>query len=333
MAAYELDFFGRIRSLNEQALETYLASAEALLSARISLISETANAYLIYLAELKLLHLAKETCSTQQETFSVIKRQFEVGSANQLAVAQAATAVESARVSIAQHTRQLAQVKNALVYLAGSSVDDLLNTDETIDSIRFMANLPVGLPSNLLLARPDIRQAEHRLKAANADIGAARAALYPTITLTGSYGLASDSLDGLFQSGARYAWNFTPSLTIPIFNRGKLKASLEVAKVNEKIAATQYEQTIQNAFREVADELAARETYQEQLAAQNALVAASSQAFRLSQARYNNGIDDFLTVLDSQRSLFSAKQGAVNIKQAYLANLVSLYKVLGGGQL
>ena len=333
LAAYELDFFGRVRSLNQQALESYLATEEALVSARISLIAETANAYLAYLADQKLLQLAEETRDTQQKTYKLIKKQFEVGSATQLDVAQAATAVESAKVSIAQYTRQLAQAKNALVYLAGGPVDDLLNSDETIDSIHFMANLPAGLPSDLLLARPDIRLAEHQLKAANADIGAARAALYPSIRLTGSFGLASDSLDGLFSSGARYAWNFTPSLTIPIFNRGKLKASLAVAEVNEKIAATQYEQAVQTAFREVADQLAARGTYQAQLDAQNALVAATGQAFELSQARYDNGIDDFLTVLDSQRSLFSAKQGAVSVKQAYLANLVSLYKVLGGGQL
>lgn len=333
LASYELDFFGRVRSLNEQALETYLATEEALVSTRISLIAETANAYLSYLADLKLLQLAKETRNTQQDTFNVVKRQFEVGSATQLDVAQAATAVESARVSIAQYTRQLAQDKNALVYLAGGAVDDLLNTGETIDSISFMNNLPVGLPSEVLLARPDIRQAEHQLKAANADIGAARAALYPTISLTGSFGLASDSLDGLVHSGAMYAWNFTPSVTIPIFNRGKLKASLAVAEVSEKIAAAQYEQAIQTAFREVADQLAARGTYQAQLDAQNALVAASGQAYELSQARYDNGIDDFLTVLDSQRSLFTAQQGAVSVKQAYLANLVSLYKVLGGGQL
>jgi len=333
LASYELDFFGRVRSLNEQALESYLATEEALVSARISLIAETANAYLSYLADQKLLQLARETRNTQQETYDVIKRQFEVGSATQLDVAQAATAVESARVSLAQYTRQLAQDQNALIFLAGGPVGDLLGSADSIDSISFMTSLPAGLPSEVLLVRPDIRQAEHQLKAANADIGAARAALYPTISLTGSLGLASDSLDGLLHAGARYAWNFTPSLTIPIFNRGRLKASLAVAEVNEKIAAAQYEQAIQTAFREVADQLAARGTYQAQLDAQNALVAATGKAYELSRARYENGIDDFLTVLDSQRSLFSAQQGAVGVKQAYLANLVSLYKVLGGGQL
>ena len=333
MTAYELDFFGRVKSLNQQALETYLATEEAMISTRISLIAETANAYLSYLADRKLLQLARDTASTQQETYEVVKRQFDVGSANQLDVAQASTAVESARVSIAQYTRLVAQDKNALALLVGGSVDEVLNCDETIDNVLFMAELPAALPSQVLLARPDIQRAEHVLKAANADIGAARAALYPTISLTGSFGLASDSLDGLFQSGARYAWNFTPSLTIPIFNRGRLKASLEVAQVNEKIAATQYEQAVQSAFREVADQLAARGTYQSQLDAQNALVAATGQAYELSTARYDSGIDNFLTVLDSQRSLFAAQQGAVNVKKAFLVNLVSLYKVLGGGRL
>lgn len=333
LTSYELDFFGRVRSLNAQALENYLATEDALISARISLIAETAAAYLSYLADQKLLQLARETYETRQNSYEVIKLQFEVGSATQLSVAQAATTVESARVSIAQYTRQLAQDKNALVYLTGGSLDEALNSGETIDTILFMENLPAGLPSEVLLTRPDIRQAEHQLRAANADIGAARAALYPTISLTGSFGLASDSLDGLLHAGARYAWNFTPSLTIPIFNRGQLKASLAVAEVNEKIAATQYERAIQTAFREVADQLAARGTYQAQLDAQKALVAATGQAYELSRARYQNGIDDYLTVLDSQRSLFSAQQDIVGAKQAYLSNMVNLYKVLGGGQL
>lgn len=333
MTAYELDFFGRVKSLNQKALETYLATGEALANTRIALIAQTADAYLTYLADKKLLKLAKETCKAQEETYEVIKRQNEVGSANQLAVAQAATAVESAKVSIALYTRLTAQARNAIVLLAGIHGDDLLETHETIDNVQFMENLPQGLPSDVLMARPDIRQAEHRLKAANADIGAARAALYPAISLTGSFGLASDSLSSLFESGAAYAWNFTPSISIPIFNRGGLKASLDVAEVNEKIAVAEYETAIQTAFKEVADQLAARGTYRDQLAAQNALAAVSQKAYELSSARYKNGIDDFLMVLDSQRSLFSAEQQAVMVKQAYLSNLVTLYKVLGGGQL
>ncbi|SEA08762.1 outer membrane protein, multidrug efflux system [Desulfuromusa kysingii] len=333
LVSYELDFFGRVRSLNQSALETYLATEEALLSARISLIAETANAYLSLLADQKLLRLAQDNHAAQEETYRLVKRQFEVGAITRLDVAQAATAVENARVAIAQYSRQIAQDQNALVYLAGGDVSDLLSQEETIDTVMVIENLPAGLPSDLLLQRPDIRQAEHVLKSANADIGAARAALYPSISLTGSFGLASDSLDGLLQSGAMYAWNFTPSLTIPIFNRGKLKVSLAVAEVNEKMAATQYEQVIQAAFREVADQLAARRTYQLQLDAQNALVGATNEAYELSKTRYDNGLDNFLIVLDSQRSLFAAQQGATSIKYAYLSNLVNLYKVLGGSRL
>jgi outer membrane protein, multidrug efflux system len=333
MTAYELDFFGRVKSLNQAALETYLASEEAALNTRIALIAQTSEAYLAYLAYQKLLLLAKDTLAAHQATFAVVTLQYEVGSATQLDLAQAATSVESARVSIAQYTRLTAQAKNAIVLLAGSGVEDLLDKGETIDTVQYRNDIPTGLPSTILQARPDIKGAEHRLKAANADIGAARAALYPRISLTGSFGLASDSLSSLFSSGAAFAWNFAPAVSMPIFNRDGLNANLDAALASEKIAVAEYEAAVQTAFREVADQLAARGTFQYQLAAQSALVDASQQAYELSNARYQDGIDDFLTVLDSQRSLFAAQQDAVTVKQAYLSNLVSLYKVLGGGQL
>ncbi len=333
MTAYELDFFGRAKSLNQAALETYLSTEEAALNIRIALIAEVSDAYMSYLAYRKLLLLAKNTLEAQQATFTVVKLQYEVGSATQLDLAQAATSVESARVSIAQYTRLTAQAKNAIVLLAGAGVEDILDNSETIDTIQFMDNIPTGLPSTILLARPDIKAAEHRLKAANADIGAARAALYPAISLTGSFGVASDSLSSLFSSGAAFAWNFAPAVSIPIFNRDGLNANLDTALAGEKMAVAEYEADLQTAFREVADQLAARGTFQYQLAAQNALVDASQTAYELSNARYQDGIDNFLTVLDSQRSLFAAQQNAVTVKQAYLSNLVTLYKVLGGGQL
>jgi len=333
MTAYELDFFGRVTSLNQAALETYLATEEAALNTRIALIAEVSDAYMAYLAYTKLLLLTKETLTAQQATFSVVQQQYEIGSTAQLDLAQAMTSVESARVSIALYTRLTAQAKNAIVLLAGSGVEDILDNNETIDTIQFMDDIPPGLPATILLARPDIKRAEHRLKAANADIGAARAALYPSISLTGSFGLASDSLSALFASGAAYAWNFAPSVSIPIFNRDGLNANLDSALASEKMAVAEYEAALQTAFREVADQLAARGTFQYQLTAQNALVDASQSAFELSNARYQNGIDNFLTVLDSQRSLFSAQRDAVIVKQAYLSNLVTLYKVLGGGQL
>jgi multidrug efflux system outer membrane protein len=333
VTAYELDFFGRVKSLNQVALETYLATEEAAASTRIALIAQTADAYLALLADRKLLALAKDTFEAQQKTHDVIKNQYEVGSVTQLDLAQAKTAVESARVSIALYSRQMVQAENALTLLVGSPVKDLISASETIDDIRFMANLPAGLPSQVLLARPDIRAAEHRLKAANADIGAARAALYPSISLTGSLGVASQSLTSLFDVSDSLAWSFTPSLSIPIFNREGLKANLESATIGEKIAVSEYEGAAQTAFREVADQLAARKTYQEQLAAQEALVRATRETYDLSLARYENGVDDFLTVLDSQRALFAAEQGGITIRQAWLSNLINLYKVLGGGQL
>nr|WP_319490303.1 efflux transporter outer membrane subunit [uncultured Desulfobacter sp.] len=337
ITAYELDLFGRVRSLSQSALESYLATQEAASSTRIALVAQTADAYVSLLAQRKLLQLAQETYNAQKATYDVIKSQYDAGSTDQLALAQAATSTQSAKASIYQYKRLAAQAENALVYLAGSGVYDLIKTSEdpceSIDEIGFLGQLPAGLPSQILLARPDIQAAEHQLKAANADIGAARAALYPTISLTGSLGFAAEGLSYLFDPSRSLSWGFSPNLSIPIFNRGGLKASLDVANVNEKIAAAQYEGAIQTAFREVADQLAARKHYKGQLDAQNALVSATRKAYRLSKARYDNGVDDFLTVLDSQRSLFSAEQGAISLKQAYLSNLINLYKVMGGGKM
>ncbi len=332
MTAYELDFFGRVKSLNQGALESYLATEEAFYNTRIALISQIAQTYLGYLADKKLLQLAQDTHQVQEQTYEVVKRQFEIGAATRLDMTRALTSVENAKVSILQYTRLNAQAKNALAQLAGTRVEDLLDNKDTIDTIQLMGHLPEGVPSEILAARPDIRQAEHQLRAANADIGAARAALYPSIRLTGAFGLASERLSSLFDSGAAYAWNFTPSISIPIFNRGRLKATLETAEIDQKIAVSMYEGVIQQAFREVADQLAARGTYETQLNAQMALVKANREAYNLSSARYKGGIDDFLTVLDSQRSLFSAEQKAVTTRLDYLNNLILIYKTLGGGQ-
>ncbi len=337
ITAYELDFFGRVKSLSQSALESYLATREAASSTRIALVAQTAGAYVNLLAQKKLQHLAEETYKAQKSTYDVIKTQYDAGSTDQLALAQAATSAESAKASIYQYKRLAAQAENALVYLAGPGVYDFINAPETpsenIDDIGFLTRLPAGIPSRILLTRPDIQAAEHQLKAANADIGAARAAMYPFISLTGSFGFAAQGLSYLFDPSRSLSWGFSPNLSIPIFNREGLKASLDVATVGEKIAAAQYEGAIQTAFREVADQLAARKHYKGQLDAQNALVAATRNAYHLSRARYDNGVDDFLTVLDSQRALFSAEQGAIVLKQAYLSNLINLYKVMGGGKM
>ncbi|WP_321495187.1 efflux transporter outer membrane subunit [uncultured Desulfobacter sp.] len=337
VTAYELDLFGRVRSLSQNALETFLATREAASSTRIALVAQTADAYVNLLAQRKLQHLAQETYTAQKVTYDVIKSQYDAGSTDQLALAQAATSTESAKASIYRYKRLAAQAENALVYLAGSGVYDLIKpcetSLETIDNIGVLTQLPAGLPSRILLSRPDIQAAEHQLKAANASIGAARAALYPTISLTGSLGFASQGLSYLFDPSRSLSWTFSPNISIPIFSRGALNASLDSATVGEKIAAAQYEGAIQTAFREVADQLVARRHYKDELDAQNALVSATRQAYDLSKARYDNGIDDFLAVLDSQRSLFSAEQDAISLKQAYLSNLINLYKVMGGGKM
>lgn len=329
--SFELDFFGRVRSLNESALEKYFATQEAHDSAQIALIAEVANAYLTYQADRKLLALTNDTLAAQQESYDVIKKSFDMGIGSGLDVAQIETSLETARANQAQYIRRVAQDKNALTLLMGATVDDSVLDAEALDTVKIMQDLPVSLSSSVLLDRPDIRQAEHALKAANADIGAARAAFFPNISLTGSAGLASSSLGDLFTSGAGLAWSFIPQITLPIFEGGRNLANLDGAKANEKIAVAEYEKAIQVAFREVADELAARGTYTDQLQSQNALVAATQKSYDLSQARYKAGIDSHLSVLDSQRSLYQAQQNQIVVQQQRLSNLITLYKVLGGG--
>ncbi len=329
--AFELDLFGRVRSLNQSALEEYLATEEARDATQIALIAEVANAYLIHQADRKLLALTENTLSTQQQSYDLIKQSFDMGIGTQLDVAQAATLVETARANRAQYMRLVAQDKNALTLLMGANIDESILEAEGLDTVALMTDLPVGISSNVLLDRPDIRQAEHSLKAANANIGAARAAFFPTISLTGSAGMASESLSDLFASGSGLAWSFVPQLTLPIFSGGRNLANLDSAKANEKIAAAQYERAIQIAFREVADELAARGTYTDQLNAQRSLVAANQQSYDISQARYKQGIDSHLSVLDAQRELYTAQQNEIVVQQQRLSNLVTLYKTLGGG--
>ena len=329
--AFELDVFGRIRSLNEQALQQYLATDEARKAVQIALVAEVANAYLTLLADAKLLRLTEETLTAQQESFELIQRSFDAGIGSQLDVSQARTSVETARTNLAQYKRLVAQDKNALVLLVGTADIEIGSVNETLDDALILENLPSGLPSDVLLARPDVAQAEFTLKAANANIGAARAAFFPRISLTGSVGLASESLSDLFKSGSALAWSFAPQVTLPIFEGGRNVANLDAAKAQEKIAVAQYEKAIQTAFREVADELAARGTYGDQLQAQSALVAATQNAYDLSNLRYKQGVDSYLNVLDAQRSLYTAQQGEIQVQQQRLSNLVTLYKALGGG--
>jgi multidrug efflux system outer membrane protein len=327
-SSWELDFFGRIRSLGKRALEEYLATEQARRSAQIVLVSELANAYLTLAADRENLKLAQSTLESQQAAYKVIQRRFEVGITPELDLQQVQTRVDAARVDVARYTELAAKAENALNLLAGSMVPaDLL--PEELSVIKSLPDVAPGTSSEVLLRRPDILQAENLLKAANANIGAARAAFFPRISLTSAIGSASGDLSGLFKSGS-FVWNYAPQIVLPIFD-ARTWPALKVTKVDKEIAVAQYEKAIQAAFREVADALARRGTMGDQMAAQQSLVDASAKTYRLSNMRYEKGIDIYLNVLDAQRSLYTAQQGLIAIRLAKLANQVRLYAVLGGG--
>ena len=330
--AFELDLWGHIRNLDAQAQELYLASQEGQTTARIALIAEVANAALTLLSDRKLQALTEDTLNSRVKSLDLIERSFKLGVGSKLDVAQARGAVESARAAAIRYGRQVQLDQNALALLVGAPLDDkLLSSLGNLDSQHFIESLPVGLPSQVLLRRPDIIQAEHQLQAANANIGVARSAFFPTLSLTGSAGFGSSGLAGLFQAGSG-AWSVAPQIVAPIFDAGRNEANLDSAKANRQIAVATYEKAIQTAFREVSDGLASQGTLSEQLAAQAALVTATQDSTRLSQARYDKGIDSYLNVLDAQRSLYAAQQDLIAVQTARLSNLVGLYKALGGGR-
>ena len=331
VTAYELDLFGRVRSLSTRALNQFLATEEGRKAAQTSLIAEVANAYLTYLADSELLQLTANTLKTQQESFDLIKRSFDLGAKSQLEVSQSGTLVETARANRAQYQRQVEKDKNALTLLVGKVIDPELLKPESLSSVQLMEVLPVGIPSTVLLDRPDVRKSEYALKAENANIGAARGAFFPSISLTGSAGFASSSLTNLFVSGSSSVWSFSPQVNLPIFQGERLISNLKLAKTNRDIAIVQYEKTIQTAFREVADALVASATYTEQLHAQQALVKSSEQAYTILKARYAYGIDSYFVLLDAQRSLYAAQQNEILVRQQNLTNRIDLYKALGGG--
>jgi len=328
-SAYELDLFGRVRSLKDRALEEFFATEEARRSVQISLVAEVAGSYMTLAADKELLKIARDTLESQQASYNLIRRRLEAGASSELDLRQAQTSVDSARVDIARFTSQVAQDENALALVIGLPIPANL-LPEGLSEITALKELSAGLPSDVLQRRPDIMQAERLLKAANADIGAARAAFFPRITLTSSIGLSSDQLSGLFEGGAE-AWSFAPQITLPIFDAGRNRANLEVAEVDREIFLARYEKAIQTAFREVADALAQRGTLDDQMEAQQSLTDATATRYRLSEARYRSGIASHLDVLDSQRSLYSAQQGLISVRLSRLVNLVTLYKVLGGG--
>jgi multidrug efflux system outer membrane protein len=328
VASWEIDFFGRIRSLKDQALQQYLATEQARRSAQILLVSSVANAHLSLAADRESLALAETTLAAQQGTFNMIQRRHQLGLAADLDVQRAQTQVEGARRDIASFQQLIAQDKNALALLVGSPVpEDFLPTE--LDGVVPPKEISPGLSSEVLLRRPDVLQAEDLLKAANADIGAARAAFFPQISLTGAMGTSSSDLSGLFKSGSG-AWNYAPQIVMPIFDARTWSAH-KAAKVLREIAVTQYEKAIQSAFRDAADALAARGTMDQQVEAQQSLVHAVAETYRLSNSRYDMGIDSYLSVLDAQRSLYAAQQGLVSLRLAELASRVKLYAALGGG--
>jgi len=330
ITSYELDIWGKVRNQSAQALQNLYSTELSQYSTQVSLISELANAWLSYATDLQLLELAKETLTSQQESLSLTQKSFDLGATSSITLEQLRSTVATAKVDIATYKRLLKRDKSALDLLVGKSVSADLLPNKDLTNLISMPEVPVGLPSDLLSQRPDIKAAEHLMLAANANIGIARAAFYPSISLTANAGSASSDLSGLFDSGSG-TWSFVPTISLPIFNMGRNQANLDVAKADQEIAVATYQQKIQNAFREVADALADREGYQEQLSALDMLISSRQITFDLSKMRYEKGADSYLQVLDAQRTWYGAQQQLIAGQQAYLASQINLYKALGGG--
>jgi outer membrane protein, multidrug efflux system len=327
---YELDLFGRIRSLNHAALQQYFSSGETRRSAQLTLVAEVATAYLTVLADQTLLDITRDTLKSQEASYALTQKTFNGGTSTELALRQAETTVDTARANLALYNRQLAQDRDSLQLLLGAPIPDGIDFSGGPDRPNTVAELEEGIPSDVLVRRPDILAAEHQLMAANAQIGAARAAFLPAISLTGNFGTESPQLSGLFKSGSR-AWTFSPQISLPIFAGGANVANLQATELARDTAVAQYEKAIQTAFREVADALVARGTLDEQLAAQQALVTASAATYRLSDMRYRGGVDSYLSALVAQVQLYNAQQQLQTVRLLRLQNLVTLYKALGGG--
>lgn len=329
-ASYELDFFGRIRSLKKSALERYLATEEARNSVQISLISEIATEYLNQMRLREAKAIAGRTLSAVETSLQLIRRRYEVGAASELELRTAEGQVQSVKVNSASFLQQLAESENALVLLMGQPLPQDLPMGRPFAEQRLLSPLPAGLPSDVLQRRPDIQSAEHTLRAANADIGAARAAFFPQFLLTGSGGFASANLDELF-TGPSKTWSITPELNVPVFNMGANRARLSAAKVGKEIEVAQYQKAIQTAFREVADALAAHAILADKLRAQELLTTAQQRRFELTEARYDRGVDSYVEVLLAQQDLYAAQQNLVQFQAARLLNSIALFRSLGGG--
>ena len=331
-ASWEIDFWGRLRSLKDQALAQYLATAQARKAAQILLVSQVADQYLTMLAADEQLAVTQKTLDTASASYNLAKLQFDTGTGSELDLRQAQGVVEQARANLQAQQRLRAQAENALVLLVGQPLPADLPPGRPLNAQNLLADVPAGLPSDLLTRRPDIMQAEENLIAANANIGAARAAFFPNISLTGNFGTLSPTLGGLFKPGSA-AWGFQPQLTLPIFEGGKNVANLQLADIDKKIAIAQYEKAIQTAFREVADGLAARGTYDQQIDSLGRFVTSQQRRLELSDLRYRSGVDSYLNVLTAQTDLYTAQQSLISAQLNRLTNLVDLYQFLGGGWL
>jgi len=329
LATWELDFWGRVRNLKDAALENYLATDDARRAITLSLIAQVADSYLALRELDERIALARQTIASREESLRIFKRRFEVGAIAKMDLVQVEVLLQQAQTLTAQLEQGRDVQAHALALLVGSPLPPLPENTGLSDDV-VARELRVGLPSDLLLQRPDIVAAEHQLRAAHANIGAARAAFFPRITLTGSAGTASAELNGLFDSGSR-AWSFMPSLSLPIFDAGRNRANLDLAEVRRDLAVTNYEKTVQTAFRDVSDALSARHWLTEQVRIAQATLAAQTERARLSLLRYDNGSAPYFEVLDAQRDLLTAEQQLVQTRRALLSSRVSLYAALGGG--
>ena len=332
LSSYELDLFGKARSLSEAEFETYKGIEEAEKTVRITLIAETVSAWLTYASDQSLLKLSLQTEQSAKRSLELVQKRVERGIDSNVSLYSAQSIYQQAKADVANYTTKVAQDRAALELLVGARVDDALlpqELDKT--SQNWLVDVPVGLSSQILLNRPDVLEAEHNLKAANANIGVARAAYFPSITLTTKGGVGSSTLSGLFSGGTSTIWSFVPNISLPLFDAGKREANLDYAKAKRDVYVATYEATIQTAFKEVSSALARRSTISEQYNAQKALVEANKQSYTLYDARYQKGVDTYLNVLLSERSFYNSEQSLISVRLEELNNRVSLYRVLGGG--
>lgn len=332
LSSYELDFFGKTRSLSESEFETYKGVEEAERSVRITLIAETVSAWLAYASDQSLLSFSKQTEQSAKRSLELVQKRLDLGIDSKVSLYSAQSIFQQAKADVASYTTKVAQDLAALEQLVGARVDESLLPEGLEDaSHKWLADIPVGLSSEILLSRPDVLEAEHNLKAANANIGVARAAYFPSITLTTKGGVGSSTLSGLFSGGTSTIWSFVPNISLPLFDAGERDANLDYAKAKRDVYVATYEATIQTAFSEVASALARRATIYEQYTAQEALVEANKQSYTLYDARYQKGIDTFLNALLAQRAWYSSEKTRISVRLEELNNRVTLYRVLGGG--